>query len=256
MDDMINILVVDDDLGMGETIFDILSDIGYNVDVANDGYKAIDMIITNDYDMVLMDIKMPGINGVEVLKKIRGIKPSLKVFMMTAYTTDDLVEESLKIGAYGVISKPINIDRLLHFIKKIQKNVKILIVDDNPIFCETLKDNLEIMKYNIIIKNKGKQAIKYIKENDVDIVLIDIKMPVLNGLEVFLEIKKINPKITGIMITAYRNEVENLVKNALANDLYDCLYKPIESEKIITLIEQIIRKNLNLLKIQQFRLGD
>jgi len=246
MEDIINILVVDDDLGMVETIFDILSDIGYKVAVANDGYKAIDMISINDYDMVLLDIKMPGINGVEVLKKIKDIKPSLKVIMMTAYTKDDLVKESFKYGAYIVIYKPLNIDRLLYLIKKIKKNFKILIVDDDPIFCETMKDILENEKYNIVIKNSGKQAIKYIKKNGVDIVFIDIKMPILNGLEVFLEIKKVKPKITAIMITGYRNEVENLVKNAIENDLYDCLYKPIENKNIINLIEQIIGKKLQM----------
>ena len=85
-----------------------------------------------------------------------------------------------------------------------------------------------------------------IKESEVDIVFIDIKMPDINGLEVFLEIKKINPKITGIMITAYRKEVQNLVKEALENELYDCLYKPIENEKIIALIEPLIRKKIQM----------
>ena len=66
----------------------------------------------------------------------------------------------------------------------------------------------------------------------------------MNGLEVFLKIKEINPKINGILITAYRNEVEKLMEFAFENGISDCLYKPFDKEKILTLIAQIIRKEL------------
>jgi len=246
MGDITKILIVDDDLGMGETLFDILSEVGFKITVVNDGYKAVDMISNNDFDLVLMDIKMPGINGVEVLNKIKDIKPSMKVFMMTAYTTDDLVKKSLKNGAFGVISKPLNIDKLLHFIEEIDKPLSIMLVDDDPLFCESLKDNLENMKHKVVSKNNGKEAIKYTKKNDVDIAFIDIRMPILNGLEVFLQLKEVNPKITGIMITAWRNEVEKLLKIAFENDLYACIYKPLEQGKIETMIQKVIRKKLKI----------
>lgn len=229
---------------MSETLSDILDDIGYKIDVANDGYNAIDMISKHDYIMVLMDIKMPGINGVETFKEIKQISPATKVIMMTAYSVDDLVKEALKEGAYGIIYKPLNIDYLLQFITKLEKDINILIVDDDPNFCETLKDTLEEAKYKMAVSNNGQQAIKYIKENEVDIVFIDIKIPVLNGLEIYLAIKKINPKVTGVMVTGYKyDEVANLVEEALKNDLYTCLYKPLDKGKVIALIEEICRKH-------------
>lgn len=228
---------------MSETLSDILDDIGYKIDVANDGYNAIEMISKHDYIMVLMDIKMPGINGVETFKEIKQIRPATKVIMMTAYSVDDLVKEALKEGAYGIIYKPLNIEYLLHFVKKMEKDINILIVDDDPSFCETLKDALEEVKYKIAVSNNGQQAIKYIKENEVNIVFIDIKIPVLNGLEIYLAIKKINPEVTGVMITGYQYDaVANLVEEALKNDLYTCLYKPLDKGKVIALIEEICRK--------------
>jgi len=229
---------------MSETLSDILDDIGYKIDVANDGYNAIEMISKHDYIMVLMDIKMPGINGVETFKEIKQIRPATKVIMMTAYSVDDLVKEALKEGAYGIIYKPLNIEYLLHFVKKMEKDINILIVDDDPNFCETLKDALEEVKYKIAVSNNGQQAIKYIKENEVDIVFIDIKIPVLNGLEIYLAIKKINPEVTGVMVTGYKyDEVANLVEEALKYDLYTYLYKPLDKGKVITLIEEICRKH-------------
>ena len=246
MEEKTSILIVDDDLGMSETLSDILGELGYKVAVANNGFKAIKLVNKDDYNMALIDIMMPGINGVETFKEIKNIRPAMKVIMMTAYSAEDLVKEALKESAYGIIYKPLNIDDFLNIIEKIEKKPFILIVDDDPHFCETLKDDLEEMKYNISVSYNGKQAISYIKENDVDIILIDVKMPELNGLELFLTIREIKSKITGIMITGYHSEVKNLVEEAIKNDLYSCLYKPLDKEKLIKLIEEICRKKFKI----------
>jgi len=200
VDEKNRILIVDDDIGMCETLSDILSDEDYNIDIANEGYTAIDMISKNPYDLVLMDIKMPEINGVETYKVVNKTNPCLKVILMTAYSVEDLVNDAISEGAYGIIYKPMDIPTLLEIINKILKNINILIVDDNPYFCRFLKDSLESMNYNVAIKYDGEQAINYIKENNIDIIFIDVKLPGLNGLEVFLTIKKINPNIDAIMI--------------------------------------------------------
>lgn len=70
-----NILIVDDDDGMIETLRDILIDLDYNVEIASDGYKAIEIVKNQSFDVILMDIKMPGINGVETFKEIKSIQP-------------------------------------------------------------------------------------------------------------------------------------------------------------------------------------
>lgn len=246
MEEKTSILIVDDDLGMSETLSDILGELGYKVAVANNGFKAIKLVNKDDYNMALIDIMMPGINGVEIFKEIKNIRPAMKVIMMTAYSVEDLVKEALKECAYGIIYKPLNIDDILNIIEKIEKKPFILIVDDDPHFCETLKDDLEEMKYNISVSYNGKQAISYIKENDVDIILIGVKMPELNGLELFLTIREINSKITGIMITDYHSEVKNLVEEAIKNDFYSYLYKPLDKEKLIKLIEEICRKKFKI----------
>ena len=160
MEEKTSILIVDDDLGMSETLSDILGELGFKVAVANDGFKAIKMVNKDDYNMALIDIMMPGINGVEIFKEIKNIRPAMKVIMMTAYSVEDLVKEALKESAYGIIYKPLNIDDFLNIIEKIEKKPFILIVDDDPHFCETLKDDLEEMKYNISVSYNGKQAIK------------------------------------------------------------------------------------------------
>jgi len=239
-----NILIVDDDPGMTETLADILSELSYDVAVAEDGYRAIEMMRKKAYDVALMDIKMPGINGVDTFREVKGFSPSTKVIMMTAYSVEDLVKEALREGAYGIIYKPLDIDKVVNFIEKAEKEPLILVVDDDTGACETLKDVLIKKSYKVGVAYSGEEAIMLAKKQVYDIIFIDVKMPVLNGLEIFLAIKEVNPQITAVMMTGYRHEAEvsELVEEALRNTAHTCLYKPLDLDKVVTLVEEISRK--------------
>ncbi len=240
-----SILIVDDDIGMTETLADILDDMDYDVAVAGNGYRAIEMIRERAYDIVLMDIKMSGINGVETFKEVKRIRSSTKVIMMTAYSVEDLIKEALEGGAYGIIYKPLDIDKVMDLIEKAEKGVLILVVDDDPATGETLKDVMVEKSYKVDVAYSGEEAVRFAKENDIGIVFIDVKMPVLNGLETYLAIKEINPRVTAIMMTGYRREVADLVDEALRDSAYTCLYKPLDMDNVIALVEGISRQRLS-----------
>lgn len=110
------LLVVDDDSGMRDTLLDILEARGYLVGVAADGLEALEAIKIERYDLVLMDILMPRMNGVEALKHLREIDGSVIVIMMTAYAVKDLIEEALREGVYSVLFKPLDMDEALMLI--------------------------------------------------------------------------------------------------------------------------------------------
>lgn len=121
MSKRVRILVVDDDLGMCETLSDILEDKGYEVVTANNGCQAVEQAKRNDFDLVLMDIKMPGMNGVEACKIIRTEKPNTKVILMTAYAVEDLVHEALKDDAVGIFFKPLDIDKVIRMLQDVRE---------------------------------------------------------------------------------------------------------------------------------------
>jgi two-component system response regulator HydG len=108
-----NVLVVDDLRSIRLTLGGILEDEGYNVVLAENGYQAIEAAKKTPFDLVFMDIKMPGINGVQTFREIKRIDPEAVVIMMTAYSVEDLVSEALGEGAYGVVYKPFDIDEIL-----------------------------------------------------------------------------------------------------------------------------------------------
>ena len=112
-----NVLVVDDLRSIRLTLGGILEDEGYNVVLAENGYQAIESAKQTPFDLVFMDIKMPGINGVQTFREIKKVNPQAVVIMMTAYSVEDLVSEALKEGAYTVVYKPFDIDELVKTIE-------------------------------------------------------------------------------------------------------------------------------------------
>jgi DNA-binding NtrC family response regulator len=112
------LLIVDDDDGMRDTLLDILEEEGYRVALAEDGLTALDAIKSARFDLVLMDIVMPRMNGVEVLKHVKSIDEDVLVIMMTAYAGNDLIEQAMELGAYRVLRKPLDVTEVLSLIRE------------------------------------------------------------------------------------------------------------------------------------------
>ena len=116
-----NILLVDDNVSLTRTLSLILGRKGYEVNTAETGFEAIDLIKEKPYDIIFMDIKMPVMDGVETFKKIKKIRSDAVVMIMTAYSVDDLVQEVMQEGAYGIIYKPLDINKVVGIIEEVTK---------------------------------------------------------------------------------------------------------------------------------------
>ncbi|MBF0217459.1 MAG: response regulator [Candidatus Omnitrophica bacterium] len=112
------ILIVDDDRFLTESISDILKLKGYDIEMAYDGIEAVGMMSSgrDDIDCILMDIKMPEMDGVTALKKILALKPGMDIIMMTGYSIDELIDEAWANGAREVLNKPFDIERFVELI--------------------------------------------------------------------------------------------------------------------------------------------
>ena len=245
MEKRANILIVDDNISLAKTMSLILKRKGYEATTAPDGLVAIKRIKERPFDLIFMDIKMPLMDGVQTYKEIKKIRPETIVIMMTAYAVENLIADALKEGAYGIIHKPLDIEKMISLIEESRKKKQgalILLVDDDSGTCTTLKNILLKKNYRIGIAHDGEKAIAMSREKTYDIVFIDLKLPTINGLEVYLKIKEIDPKLVAIMMTAYRKEMDELVEEALNNSAYACLYKPFNIEEILRLLEEIWKK--------------
>ena len=240
-----NILIVDDNVNLFKTMSFVLKHKGYDVSTAISGLEAIELIKQKSFDIIFLDIKMPTMNGVEAFKKIKRISPKTTVILMTAYAVEDLIQEALREGVHGVLYKPMNMDKLQEIINKYMKKEVyglILLVDDNPDFNKTLKNILIKRNFKVNTAETGDQAIVLAKKNNYDIIFIDMILPTINGLETYLAIKEFNPKVIAIMVTAFHQEMDSLLKEALDKDAYACLKKPLDMAKMLRLVEEIWAK--------------
>ena len=115
-------MIVDDDVGMVETLADILAARRYDVSTARSGEAAVALVGQRTPDVVLMDIKMPGVNGVQALHAMKRTTPGIKVIMMTAFTRDDLVEEARRGTAVAIVPKPLDLDHVLGLVDRLAQS--------------------------------------------------------------------------------------------------------------------------------------
>lgn len=239
------ILVVDDNMSLCKTLSFILRRKGYAASIANNGSEAITKIKKRPFDIIFMDIRMPFMNGVETYKKIKEIRPKAIVIMMTAYAVEDLVQDALKEGVYDIIYKPLDMEKVVSLIEKASKDKnseRILVVDDDHSTCFTIKNILKRRGWTVELSHTGEDAVAKAHKKKYNIILIDMKLPLLNGLETYLSIKKANPETVAIMMTAYHQEMDELVAKAIEKSAYTCLYKPLNIEKMLRLIEEVLKR--------------
>ncbi len=234
-----NIMVVDDLRSMRLTLGGILEDKGHRVVTVEDGYQAIEAVRQAHFDVIFMDIKMPGINGVQTFREVKKIDPKAAVIMMTAYSVEDLVKEAMEEGAYAIVHKPFDIEKVIAIIDELlHEKILILVVDDQFGDRETLKVILQQKGYRVATAKDGTEAIQMVKGGHYDVIFLDIRLPDMNGVETFERVKAIDPKAVVVMMTGYTEE--ELIKRAISQGAYTCVHKPFDMEKVIALVEGIV----------------
>ena len=243
MGKQLRILIVDDNRLMVKTLQDIFKVKGFHTETAYSAFDALAKLENSIFDCVISDIKMPDVNGVELYREIRSIQPNLPVVLMTAYSTDNLIEEGFKEGVIAVLSKPLNIDILFKFLSILDQKRTVVIVDDDPDFCKTLADILVRQEFLVSQVTDPNEVMNNLAGEGL-VVLLDIKLQDHNGLDVLRNIRAIHPHLPVIMITGYREEMASAIETALKINAYTYLYKPLEIDQLLQVLTKIHHQEL------------
>jgi two-component system nitrogen regulation response regulator NtrX len=156
---MSKILIIEDEVAIRRVLTKIISEENdsYYVEEAGDGLLGIEMIKNNDYDLVLCDIKMPKMDGVEVLEKAKKIKPEIPIVMISGHGDLDTAVNTMRLGAFDYISKPPDLNRLLNTVRN-ALDTKVLIVENKRLRKKVSKS------YQMIGESKAIATIKNIIE--------------------------------------------------------------------------------------------
>ena len=138
----ISILIVDDEESVRDSLNNWFVEDGYQVEVAENARKALQLIESSQYDIILADIKMPGMDGLEMLRRIKALKQDAIVIVMTAFASVNTAVMALKDGAYDYVTKPFDPDDLSHLIRNASKQIELS--QEN----ETLKNKVSSPRWN------------------------------------------------------------------------------------------------------------
>jgi len=123
--DSFKILVVDDDPIAREVVFSILSREGYAVISAMDGFEAIDLLRKDNFDLLITDLVMPGIDGIELIKSALKINPDLATVIITAFGTLDIALKAIDLGAFDYITKPFKIEEVIFLVMRCKRMINL-----------------------------------------------------------------------------------------------------------------------------------
>lgn len=233
------VLVVDDEVDTCANLSDILTDLGYKVDVAYDGPSALELVKQNAYDVALLDLKMPGMDGLELYRRIKQLQSGTVAIVVTAYASSNTASDALAAGAWQIIPKPVDLSKLLALVDEAVGQPVVLIVDDDHDLCHTLWDVFREGGFRVCMAHDPPEAAERLRMRQHHVVLIDMKLPNGTGADVFRVVRQANPKARTVLVTGARGEMEQLVEQTLAAGADAACYKPFDVPKLLKILASL-----------------
>ena len=234
-----SILVVDDEVDTCRNLSDILTDLGYQVDTALDGFAALELARKKPYDIALLDLKMPGMDGLTLYRELRKLCSSTVAIVVTAYASKATAEEALAAGAWQVLAKPADLGRLLTLVDEALGQPLVLVVDDDPDLCANLWDLLRERNYRVAVAHDEEEVTRHLGGSDLSVVLIDMKLPRGDGSQVFRRVRQSNPQARTVVITGHRVEMDPVVRRVVAEGADAVCYKPFDVPQLLSTLQQL-----------------
>lgn len=235
MTEPIDVLVVDDEAGMRLTLKGILSRKGYNVTLAENGPQALEAMKKKSFRIVLMDIKMPGMSGVETFMKIKTFDANVTVIMMTGYALEDEIKKAIQEGAYSVLSKPLDMNKALDLINEgLSSQTLVMMVDELEDDRLRLKTALEQKGYKVVEVKNSDECLQQVKDRKFQVIILDANARREKSLEMFKQLKEIRPDVSVVMVTGH--DIEDWLERAIKEGSLATLQKPVNIDKLLEIV--------------------
>ncbi|MGD2154594.1 MAG: response regulator [Gemmatimonadales bacterium] len=295
----IKVLLVDDEEAYVKTLAERMEmrDVGSRV--ALSGEEALEMLEEEPPDVMVLDLRMPGIDGMEVLERVKKKHPQIEVIILTGHGSDREEKEARRLGAFEYLQKPADTRQLLNtvraawrkslkaaaeFLKDSQdefdrsmtaaafaeagapeiarermterarrhdddadeadaeglgasgETLKVLFVDDEEDFVRTMAERMEMREVGSEVALDGEQALRMLEDEVPDVMVLDLRMPGIDGLEVLRRVKKMYPRMEVIIMTGHGSEADEAEARRLG--AFDYLCKPVDINQLMEVVRE------------------
>ena len=229
---MTRVLVVDDDSDHAESLADVIEIRGHTTRIANSGEEALEFFRDDEFDFVLLDVKLPGINGVETCLEMRKMRPSARVMMMTGYSVAQVVAQAIEGGALGVLHKPFAAMQVLDLLTKVKPRGRVLVADGDAGFIGSVVPVLEAAGYDVEVAATGAEALDKMVGGDVDCLLLDLRLPVLSDAELYARLITAGRKMPTVLVSGDNGEPDQRLESQSCG----MLFKPFDPNTLLAAI--------------------
>ena len=227
------VLVVDDDPNLTDLLVDTLVVIGYEAYAADSAKTALEVFRKERIDLVISDINMPDMSGIELLQEIKKVNRQLPVRLITGIGNDSIKDRAYSSGADGFLAKPFRISTIESEISRLLagfKRTRIMLIDDNIDFLSSLAQRLEASDNIVHTFATLTAAAGFLEDHTVDLVITDLKMPDGDGIALFSELHRRYPDLPVIMVSAFATD--DILERMKESGIRKFLHKPFDFKEI------------------------
>jgi DNA-binding NtrC family response regulator len=269
------ILVMEDETSLAKGLRMILEKEGYRVDIASTGHGAMDALRKKEFDLLVADLRLPDMDGMEVIREVKEKRPSTKTIVITGYPSISSAVDAMKLGVSDYLPKPFwdedfkaavekalaggkemylkqepditHVRREVQPERPVQESVKaehpgrprVLLMEDEPSLARGLKMVLSKQGYDVDLADTGVRALGSLGMKDFDLLVADLRLPDMDGMEVIRTAKETSPQTQVIVITGYAS-VPSAV-DSMKTGVLDYLPKPFTMDEFIGAVDKAVK---------------
>jgi DNA-binding response OmpR family regulator len=245
------ILVVDDERMICDLLQALFSRHNHEVYTATSGKQGLELFRKQRPDVVLLDLHMPEMDGIQVLRQLRAIDPQVSVMVLTGRGTEAFENQAREMGITDFLKKGLSLDALVSTLERVLKQPSrpspsagttsgdqspmILVVDDEAMIRSLLSQFLALRGYRVRAAQNGMEALAIVREQPPDLVILDMYMPGMNGVEVLQKLRAAH--YTGGVIALTASQDEKLLQQTLELGSVDVMGKPVDLNRLEIVIQ-------------------
>jgi DNA-binding NtrC family response regulator len=225
---MTRILLADDEASVRMTLAANLELEGFEVETAEDGQRALELFGEKPFDLVLTDIRMPRMDGVQLFQEIRRREPGMPVVLMSGFALEDLVDHALTHGAFALLPKPFEVEHVVAVVTSAARRPVVLVVDGDE--ARATAEALRALGVAAIAGDDEETTVRVIEERRADVCVTELTSADGGALDMACRLLSRAPSLTWIAVSA--RDAHALVRRAAALGAFACFARPVEAAEL------------------------